>query len=108
MSKQTQIALKYSDPKAKALGYYLEKQGKSIEKELQDYLEQMYKEQVPDAVREYVQSQNPDEETKEEKQDGRQTKRQSQRHKNDQTSADASELTSNSHDSAPSGPTLSM
>ena len=101
MSKQTQIALKYSDPKAKALGYYLEKQGKSIEKELQDYLEQMYKEQGPDSVREYVQAQNPDEETKEEKQDGKQTKRQSQRHKNDQTGSDAPE-------SSQSGPTLSM
>ena len=47
MSKQTQISLKYFEPKAKALCYYLEKQGKAIEKELQEYLEQMYKEQVP-------------------------------------------------------------
>jgi len=108
MSKQTQISLKYFEPKAKALGYYLEKQGKAIEKELQENILNRYKEQVPDAVREYVQAQNPDEEAKEEKQDGKQTKRQSQRHKSEQAGSDASESTSNSHEASQSAPVLSM
>lgn len=86
--KQIQVGTKFSEPKAKALEYYLQKQGKSIEQELKDYLDQIYREQVPGEVREYVQSQNPDEEAKEE-QDSKPARRQSQRHKSEQASTDA-------------------
>lgn len=89
--KQIQVGTKFSEPKAKALEYYLQKQGKSIEQELKDYLDQIYREQVPGEVREYVQSQNPDEETKEEQQNGKPVKRQSQRHKSEQTSTEPQE-----------------
>ena len=59
--KQQQISVKYSTPRYKALCYYLEKDGKSIESELQKKLEEMYRDQVPKEVQEYVKSQNPDE-----------------------------------------------
>lgn len=58
--KQTIINLKCDTVKYKALEYYLSKQNKTIEKELQKFLEDLYGEQVPETVREYIKSQNPE------------------------------------------------
>lgn len=58
--KQTIINLKCDTVKYKALEYYLSKQNKTIEKELQKFLEDLYGEQVPEPVREYIKSQNPE------------------------------------------------
>ena len=58
--KQQQITVKFSTPRYKALCYYLEKEGKSIESELQKKLDEMYRDQVPKEVQEYVKAQNPD------------------------------------------------
>lgn len=58
--KQTIINLKFDTVKYKALEYYLSKQNKTIEKELQKFLEDLFGEQVPEAVREYIKSQNPE------------------------------------------------
>lgn len=94
MKKQT-LCVQYSTPKYKALEYYLEKQNKRIEDILADHLEEIYKEQVPKEVQEYVKAQNPDDE---EQKDNKPTRRQSSRMK-------AEEVTD-----APvmSGPKLSM
>ena len=61
MKKQT-LCVQYSTPKYKALEYYLEKQNKRIEDILADHLEEIYKEQVPKDVQEYVKSLNSDDE----------------------------------------------
>ena len=58
--KQQQITVKFSTPRYKAICYYLEKEGKSIESELQKKLDEMYRDQVPKEVQEYVKAQNPD------------------------------------------------
>ena len=67
IGKETEMALKAQKitaelptPRYRALHYYLEKEGKSIESELRKHLEQMYREQVPKDVQEYVKVQNPD------------------------------------------------
>ena len=67
IGKDTEMALKAQKitaelptPRYRALHYYLEKEGKSIESELRKHLEQMYREQVPKDVQEYVKAQNPD------------------------------------------------
>jgi hypothetical protein len=67
IGKETEMALKaqkitaeFPTPRYRALHYYLEKEGKSIESELRKHLEQMYREQVPKDVQEYVKAQNPD------------------------------------------------
>jgi hypothetical protein len=87
--------VQYSTPKYKALEYYLEKQTKKIEYMLSEHLEEIYKEQVPKEVQEYVKSQNPDDE---EQKENKPIRRQSSRMK-------AEEVTD-----APivSGPKLSM
>ena len=59
MKNQT-INLKYSLAKARALSHYLEKEGKTIEGELLDHIDEMYDAQVPEVVREFVASQNPE------------------------------------------------
>ena len=94
MKKQT-LCVQYSTPKYKALEYYLEKQNKRIEDILADHLEEIYKEQVPKDVQEYVKSQDPDDE---EQKDNKPTRRQSSRMKADEVT-DAP---------AVSGPKLSM
>ena len=58
--KQIVVNLKCDSVKYKALEYYLSKQNKTIEKELQKFLEDLYGEQVPEPVREYIKSQNPE------------------------------------------------
>lgn len=59
--KQQTVTVKYDQTKYDALAHYLAKQDKSIEEELKKYLGDLYKDQVPEQVREYLQSQNPDE-----------------------------------------------
>ena len=61
MMKNQTINLKYSLAKARALSHYLEKEGKTIEGELLDHIDEMYDAQVPEVVREFVASQNPEE-----------------------------------------------
>ena len=60
MKNQT-IDLKYSLARARALSHYLEKEGKTIERELLNHIDEMYDAQVPEVVREFVSSQNPEE-----------------------------------------------
>ena len=60
MKNQT-IILKYSLARARALSHYLEKEGKTIEGELLNHIDEMYDAQVPELVREFVASQNPEE-----------------------------------------------
>lgn len=67
IGKETEMALKAQKitaelptPRYRALHYYLEKEGKSIESELRKHLEQMYREQVPKDVQEYMQSLHPE------------------------------------------------
>ena len=59
MKHQT-INLKYSQARARALSHYLEKEGKTIEGELLDHIDELYDSQVPEVVREFVASQNPE------------------------------------------------
>ena len=61
MKKQT-ISAQMSSPKYNALTYYLEKQNKNLETELREHLDELYREQVPKDVQEYIASQNPEEE----------------------------------------------
>ena len=67
IGKETEMALKAQKitaelptPRYRALHYYLEKEGKSIESELRKHLEQLYREQVPKDVQEYMQSLHPE------------------------------------------------
>ena len=60
MKNQT-INLKYSLARARALSHYPEKEGKTIEGELLEHIDEMYDAQVPEVVREFVASQNPEE-----------------------------------------------
>ena len=59
MKNQT-INLRYSLARARALSHYLEKEGKTIEGELLNHIDEMYDAQVPEVVREFVASQNPE------------------------------------------------
>lgn len=58
--KAQKITAELPTPRYRALHYYLEKEGKSIESELRKHLEQMYREQVPKDVQEYMQSLHPE------------------------------------------------
>ena len=58
--KQQTINLKYSLAKYRALSHYLEKEGKTVDGELLNHIDQLYDTQVPEAVREFVASQNPE------------------------------------------------
>ena len=55
MKKQT-ISAQMSSPKYNALTYYLEKQNKTLEAELREHLDELYREQVPKDVQEYITS----------------------------------------------------
>lgn len=97
--KQQQISVKFSTPRYRALCYYLEKEGKNIEGELQKRLEEMYRDQVPKDVQEYVKAQNPEDGIDEEQSATiKPSKRQSAKQK-----AEAPEATLKT-----SGPVLSM
>lgn len=97
--KQQQVSVKFSTPRYRALCYYLEKEGKNVEDELQKKLEEMYRDQVPKDVQEYVKAENPGEDRDEDQQsDPKSTKRQSAKQK-----AEASDATLKA-----SGPVLSM
>ena len=97
--KQQQVSVKFSTPRYRALCYYLEKEGKNIEDELQKKLEEMYRDQVPKDVQEYVKAQNPGEDMDDDQNaDPKSSKRQSAKQK-----ADAPEATLKA-----SGPVLSM
>ena len=97
--KQQQVSVKFSTPRYRALCYYLEKEGKNIEVERQKRLEEMYRDQVPKDVQEYVKAQNPGEDMDDDQNaDPKSSKRQSAKQK-----ADAPEATLKA-----SGPVLSM
>lgn len=97
--KQQQVSVKYSTPRFRALCYYLEKEGKSIESELQKKLDEMYCDQVPKEVQEYVKAQNPDDTMDDDQNaDPKSTKRQSAKQKSETPDASIKA----------SGPILSM
>ena len=87
-----------SSPKYNALTYYLEKQNKNLEGELREHLDELYREQVPKDVQEYIASQNPEEDEAPEQKNGKLSKRQSMKQKQD----------AGEQSNAPSGPVLSM
>ena len=58
--KSQKITAEFPTPSYRALQYYLEKEGKSIESELHKHLEQMYREQVPKDVQEFMQYEHPE------------------------------------------------
>ena len=98
------INLKYSLAKSRALSHYLEKEGKTIEGELIDHINEMYDAQVPDMVREFVASQNPEdvrEDDSANEQNTDKTSRSVSRKKQSQTE-------SNSQTQSASGPVLAM
>lgn len=98
--KQQQVSVKFPTPRYKALSYYLEKEGIKIEEELQKKLEEMYREQVPKEVQEFVKAQSPDEYADEEQQ-SEQPK--TGRRQNTKQKAESSDVTQKT-----SGPVLSM
>ncbi len=51
------IAVTMEQEKYEALNFYLEKNGKEIQKELEDNLKTLYEETVPKEVREYIEYQ---------------------------------------------------
>ena len=81
--KSQKITAELPTPRYRALHYYLEKEGKSIESELRKHLEQMYRDQVPKDVQEYVKAQNPDMEDVEQTNDTKPHRRQRTRQKQD-------------------------
>lgn len=82
--KQQQVSVKFATSRYRALCYYLEKEGKDIVSELQKRLEEMYRDQVPKDVQEYVKAQNPEESPAEEQNaETKSTKRQSAKQKTD-------------------------
>ena len=97
MKKQT-ISAQMSSPKYNALTYYLEKQNKTLEGELREHLDELYREQVPKDVQEYIASQNPEEDEAPEQKTDKPSKRQTMKQKQDSSEQSAS----------PSGPVLSM
>lgn len=54
--KNATINLKYSEARAKALDYFLEKEGKTISGELLSHIDELYNSSVPESVREYIDS----------------------------------------------------
>ena len=91
--KTQKISTEFSTPRFKALSYYLDKEGKTIEGELQKKLEEMYRDQVPKEVQEYVKSQNPSEVQEAEPQEGKTVKRQRPGQKHDTASPNPTEPT---------------
>lgn len=87
-----------SSPKYNALTYYLEKQNKNLEGELREHLDELYREQVPKDVQEYIASQNPEEDEAPKQKTDKPSKRQTMKQKQDSSEQSA----------APSGPVLSM
>lgn len=81
--KAQKVTVEFSTPRFKALSYYLEKEGKSIEGELQKKLQEMYRDQVPKEVQECVKAQNPGEDPEVEQQDSKTVKRQRPGQKHD-------------------------
>lgn len=92
-TKNQKITAELPTPRYRALHYYLEKEGKAIESELRKHLEQLYREQVPKDVQEYVRAQNPDMEDPEQPTGNNKRQRVGQKH-------DVAV--------APDGPTLNM
>ena len=103
MKNQT-INLKYSLARAKALSHYLEKNGKTIESELLNHIDELYDAQVPEVVREFVATQNPDDQPEDapnNAQSMEKSTRQNNRKKHSQTE-------NNNDSQAESGPVLTM
>ena len=73
--KTTQIILRFDAAKLRALQYYLPQNGTSIEEELQKHLEELYSDQVPDSVKDFLKFQSNDSslENKTERQDNKNT-----------------------------------
>lgn len=58
--KTTQVMLRFDAAKLKALQYYLPQNGTSVEEELQNHLEEIYNDQVPDNVKDFLKFQSND------------------------------------------------
>jgi hypothetical protein len=52
--KTTQIIIRFDAAKLKALEYYLPQNGTTVEDELNNRLEEIYKNQVPDNVKDFI------------------------------------------------------
>lgn len=58
MMKTAQVMLKFDAAKLKALEFYLPQNGTSVEEELRGHLDEIYKNEVPDAVKEFIRFQS--------------------------------------------------
>lgn len=56
--KTAQVMLKFDAAKLKALEFYLPQNGTSVEEELRSHLDEIYKNEVPDAVKEFIRFQS--------------------------------------------------
>ena len=56
--KTTQVILRFDVAKLKALQYYLPQNGTSVEEELKNHLEEIYNDQVPDSVKDFLKFQS--------------------------------------------------
>lgn len=103
--KQTPIAFKFDAAKLKALQYYLPKNGTTVEEELRKHLNEIYDEQVPKDVKDFVHFQaNGADLTEDHSQDqtsedadesgGGKNKKQTRRQKNDSSTTQGVESSS--------------
>lgn len=97
--KQQTVTVKYDQKRYDALAHYLGKKDMSIEDALKKYLGDLYNDQVPEQVREFLDAQNPDEMTEPEEKTEK-PKLKSSRRKHD--------LGEESEDGGMKGPTLGM
>lgn len=56
--KTAQVLLKFDAAKLKALEFYLPQNGTSVEEELRNHLDEIYRNEVPDAVKEFIRFQS--------------------------------------------------
>ena len=56
--KKSEIVLSFEEEKLDALAYFLGKENTTPQKELEQTLAELYRQHVPDATREYIESKN--------------------------------------------------
>lgn len=99
--KTTQIMLRFDAAKLKALEYYLPQNGTTVEEELKNRLEDIYKNQVPDNVKEFIRFQSGNKElndsqtenTPEQTEDAAESGKPSRRQKSSSPKAEAASQT---------------
>ena len=63
--KKATVAISFDEEKLKAIQFYAGKTGTSLESDLDEFMEKLYKRYVPSQTREYIESMaEPDEQTR--------------------------------------------